>query len=307
VGYPISASTVLSAYVEISQPATRRQVEQLIQFTECPPDKKRLTDLSEDNLYKKEVLEKRVSILDLLIMFPSCGLPFNSYLELLPPMRVRQYSISSSPLWREDRCTLTFSVVQAPAWSNVGTFKGVATNFLLETKAGSKISVNTRSSNVPFHLPDVLTTPIIMVGAGSGIAPFRGFIQERAAQMISGRQLGDALLFFGCQHPDVDFVYKDELSIWEKAGIVKVRPAFSKYPEAAAKYVQDRLYLDRQEVMELLNKDAKIFVCGNGQLAPAVRTVFMKIYQEALKTTPEEVEKWMNSLERVRYVTDVFS
>jgi cytochrome P450/NADPH-cytochrome P450 reductase len=229
---------------------------------------------------------------------------------MLPPMRARQYSISSSPLWQESHCTLTLAVVDAPSWSGQGRYIGVASHYLAEALPGTKVSVSTRPSNAAFHLPESLETPIIMICAGTGLAPFHGFIQERAIQAANGRTLGEALLFFGCDHPDVDFLYRDELLAWEKAGVVKVRPAFSKAPAGQVSYVQHRLWQDRAEVIALINQNARIFVCGDGRrMAPGVRETFTRIYQEAAQCSPEQAEHWMNELERTssRYVTDVFS
>jgi cytochrome P450/NADPH-cytochrome P450 reductase len=118
------------------------------------------------------------------------------------------------------------------------------------------------------------------------------------------------LFFFGCPKSDDGFLYKEELEAWEKAGAVKVRTAFSRVQGATAKYVQDRLWSDRAEVMDLINKDARIYVCGEAnKMAPAVRSTFMKMYQEQAKCSDEDSEQWMNGLERmsVRYVSDVFS
>jgi cytochrome P450/NADPH-cytochrome P450 reductase len=308
--YPISVNDILSSYVELAQPATRKQVEMLANTTEKPSEKEILENLIPEEVYQKEVLQKQVSMLDLLERTPSCKLSFGTFLEMLPPMRARQYSISSSPLWKEDHCTLTLAVVDAPAWSGQGTYLGVASNYLAEAHPGNKVSVAVRPSNAAFHPPQPLETPIIMVCAGTGLAPFRGFLQERAIQAESGQKLGQALLFFGCDHPDVDFLYRDELENWQKAGIVDVRPAFTFASDGEIKFVQHRLWHDRADVVALFRQGARIFVCGDGRrMAPAVRDTFVRIYQEATHSTPEAAEAWANEIERTssRYVADVFS
>jgi cytochrome P450/NADPH-cytochrome P450 reductase len=229
---------------------------------------------------------------------------------MLPPMHSRQYSISSSPLWKEDHCTLTFALVEAPAWSGQGTYLGVASNYLASALPGTKVSVAVRPSQEAFHLPSSLETPIIMVCAGTGIAPFRGFLQERAIQAANGQKHGEALLFFGCGHPDVDYLYRDELEQWERDGIVKLRTAFSKAPDGEIRYVQHRLWHDRAEIVDLFKHGACIFVCGDGQhMAPAVRDTFVRIYQEAKQCSLEEANAWADELERTstRYVADVFA
>lgn len=93
-----------------------------------------------------------------------------------------------------------------------------------------------------FHLPDTPEkTPLILVAAGSGIAPFRGFIQHRAAMIRSGRKLAPAVLYHGCREPGKDDVYSAEFTEWEKAGAVIIKRAFSRKPEESggSKYVQD--------------------------------------------------------------------
>jgi len=308
--YPISVSELLSSYVELGQPATRKQVKALAQASQCPPEQANLETLAQEEQYQQEVLHKYVSVLDLLERAPSCTLSFGDFLQMLPPMHARQYSISSSPLWKEDHCSLTFARVEAPAWSGQGTYLGVASNYLAATQPDTRVSVAVRPSQAAFHLPSSLETPIIMVCAGTGIAPFRGFLQERAIQAANGQKPGEALLFFGCSHPDVDYLYREELEQWERAGIVKLRPAFTKAPNGEIKYVQHRLWHDRDEVAELFRKGARIFVCGDGQhMAPAVRETFVRMYQEAVQCSLEDAEAWADELERTstRYVADVFA
>lgn len=162
---------------------------------------------------------------------------------MLPAMRVRQYSISSSPLWNPEHVTLTVSVVDGPALSGrQDEFLGVASNYLANLRPGDKVQVAVRPSNAAFHPPPDPLTPLVMFCAGSGLAPMRGFIQERAAQKQSGREVAPALLFFGCRSPQDDFLYADaELGEWIKLGVVDVRPAFSRSPDQSngCKYVQE--------------------------------------------------------------------
>jgi cytochrome P450 / NADPH-cytochrome P450 reductase len=308
--YPVSVQDLLASYVELGQPATRKQVELLASTTEQPQERAQLETLAQPGRYEQDVLHQHVSVLDLLEQTPSCTLSFGAFLQMLPPMHVRQYSISSSPLWKSDHCTLTFAVVQAPALSGHGTYLGVASNYLAAAQPGTSVSVAVRASQEAFHPPAALDTPIIMVCAGTGIAPFHGFLQERAIQAANGQTLGAALLFFGCDHPEVDYLYREELEQWEQAGVVKLRPAFSKLPDGDVRYVQDRLWRDRAEIVALFKQNARVYVCGDGQrMAPAVRAAFVQMYQEAVQCSPEAAEAWASEVERsrTRYVADVFS
>ncbi|WHZ13080.1 MAG: putative bifunctional P-450/NADPH-P450 reductase CypD [Burkholderiaceae bacterium] len=310
VDHPVNASEVLFHYVELAQPATRAQVTALAQATRCPPEQAELKALAEEVAYQRDVLGKRVSVLELLERYASCELGLAAFLEMLPPVRARQYSISSSPLWNAQRCTLTVAVVDAPAQSGQGRFQGMASTLLAHATPGTRIAVATRSSNDHFHPPASPETPMVMVCAGTGLAPFRGFLQERAVQAASGRSVGPALLFFGCDHPDVDYLYRDELAAWEASGVVSVRPAFFKAPDGDVSFVQHRVWKDRAEVAELFRNGAHVYVCGDGRhMAPAVRETFVRIYQEAMKTTAEAAEAWAEKIEREtgRYVADVFA
>jgi cytochrome P450/NADPH-cytochrome P450 reductase len=310
---PVTAGEVLASYVELGLPATRKQIEQLAVSSPYPPEKKALEALiADDETYTESVLNKRVSMLDLLEQYSSCSLSFASFLQMLSPLKPRQYSISSSPLWSAEHCTLTVAVLNAPALSGHGTYHGVASTYLAQARPGTKVAVTVRPSQAAFHPPESLETPIIMVCAGTGLAPFRGFLQDRAirAGQVPGTKPAPALLFFGCRHPDVDFLYKDELTAWEQQGLVSVRSAFTLAPEIGGKFVQDRLWRDRADVVELVKQGAIMYVCGDGrQMAPAIHDTCVRIYQEATGSTPDEAEQWMTDMERNygRYVTDVFA
>ncbi len=309
VDLPVNASEVLFHYVELAQPVTRGQVAQLVAVTEGPQQGE-LAALAEEETYQRDLLAKRVSLLELLERYPACKLGFAAFLEMLPPARARQYSISSSPLWNADRCTLTVAVVDAPALSGQGRFQGMASTFLANAAPGTRVAVAVRPSNDLFHPPSNPETPMIMACAGTGLAPFHGFLQERARQAQSGRTVGKALLFFGCDHPDVDYIYKDELAAWEAAGVVSVRPAYFKQPQGDVAFVQHRLWQDRADVAELFQQGATVYVCGDGRrMAPAVRETFVRIYQEAMNKSAEDAERWAERVEREtgRYVSDVFA
>jgi cytochrome P450/NADPH-cytochrome P450 reductase len=310
VGQPLPAGELFGSYVELGQPATRNQVRALAAAASCPPERAAIEALDEDDAYAREVLGKRVSVLDLLERHPGCLLPLEAFLAMLPPMRARQYSISSSPLADSGRCSLTIAVVDGPAASGQGRYLGVASNFLASSAVGSLVPVAVRSSHLHFHPPGDPETPIVMICAGSGLAPFRGFLQDRAMQRAAGQPVGPALLFFGCDDPDVDFLYRDQLAEWEREGVVSVRPAFSARPEGDVRFVQDRLWQDRAEVEKLFRDGATVFVCGDGQrMAPAVREVLVRMVRESGGVDDAAAQAWVEHIERdtARYVADVFA
>jgi cytochrome P450/NADPH-cytochrome P450 reductase len=104
---------------------------------------------------------------------------------------------------------------------------------------------------------------MIMIGAGTGLAPLRGFLQERAQQRAQGAPVARSLLFAGCHGPETDQLYADELAAFEARGLVVVENAFSRSPGSERRYVQDAMRARADDVRALLQQDAAVFVCGN--------------------------------------------
>lgn len=150
-----------------------------------------------------------------------------------------------------------------------------------------------------------------MMATGTGIAPMGGFIQERAAIKAGGGQkLGLAILYFGVRDHEKDYIYRDELTAWEKDGVVDVRMAFSKHAPTGrdAQRVPDRIQNDREEVRQLFRQGAKIFVCGSASgLGRSNADTCMKIWREKQPDkTQEDAEKWLQEQRVERFVSDVF-
>jgi cytochrome P450 / NADPH-cytochrome P450 reductase len=222
-------------------------------------------------------------------------------------------SISSSPLWDASRVTLTYSILDEPSLSGIGRHVGVASNYLSSLATEDKLHVAVRPSHSAFHLPrDAENTPLILAAAGSGIAPFRGFIQERAAMIGAGRKLAPAILFYGCRSPDQDDVYSEEFDKWEKMGAVEVRHAYSRAPEKSegCKYVQHRLYHDKEDVLRLWKQGAKVYTCGSRGVGKGVEEVCIKLATEediaGKQVDMECAKKWFEGIRNERYATDVF-
>ncbi len=158
------------------------------------------------------------------------------------------------------------------------------------------------------------TTPVIYIAAGSGVAPFRGFIQERAQMLESKhRKLAPALLFFGCRAPDQDDLYREEFDKWESAGAVEVIRSFSRATDKSegCKYVGDMMWKHRERLVQLWEDGAKLFVCGSRGVAESVKEVMIKIRLDAAaaagsETDEEATRKWFEDQRNIRYVTDVF-
>jgi cytochrome P450/NADPH-cytochrome P450 reductase len=147
-----------------------------------------------------------------------------------------------------------------------------------------------------------------MIGPGTGLAPFRGFLQERAAQRKKGVKLGPAMLFFGCRHPDQDFIYADELKAFETDGIAELHTGFSR-GEGPKTYVQNLVAAQKDRVWSLIEQGAIIYVCGDGgKMEPGVKAALMAIHQEKTGGNADTAQRWIDDLgAKNRYVLDVWA
>ena len=304
-GRAITVFNLLSSYVELKQPATQKQLATL---AACTTDES--TQHAIQSLTLEEISNKRISIFDLLLKYPQLHLPFPTYLNLLPPLRIRQYSISSSPLQSPHTCTLTYSVLSSPSLSIPSQqYLGTASNYLSELSPGDKIHVGVRPSHQAFHPPlDVENIPTIIICAGTGIAPFRAFVQQRAEQISAGRTVAPALLLNGCRDLEKDALYLDEFGEWEEKGAVSVQRVASRSPEEheGCKYVQHLVWRERESLSELWSKGARIYVCGSGKMAEEVDGVLVRIWMEKTGKGEEEAREWLRGIRNERFASDVF-
>ena len=306
--FPITV--VLGAYVELGGPASKKSLATLAQFASDSSTK--------DALLGAATPAPGQTILEILESQPAIDLPFSVYLSMLTPMRIRQYSISSSPLADPTTASITFAVVGDAATDD--PHLGVATNFLRNVKAGSTVQLSVKKSHASFHLPlDDENTPVIMVAAGTGVAPFRGFVQERATKIAASKAMGKeaslapAVLFLGCRSPDQDLLYADLFTDWEAAGAVKIYHAFSRAAkeEGGAKYAQDALWQERELAAELFRKGGRTYICGSGRLGKGVADTVARMVVEGREKRGEDAsyEKamaWWEGLRGERFAVDVF-
>ncbi|KAJ8111431.1 hypothetical protein OPT61_g5967 [Boeremia exigua] len=277
---PVRAAEVLRAYVELQQPTTESDLCVLIRATRDASSKAWLSRLAED-LRDDRVATNRPSVLELLELFPAIDISPAAFLAMQPPMKARQYCISSSPLWHPSRVAVTFSAVHRPPTQDNKMAAGTASAYLSSLAVGDDVFVKIEECGEDFRLPadDV---PLIMIAAGTGLAPFRGFVQERAAQVAAGRTLAAALLFYGCRSLDDD-PHTDSLERWEQLGAVSVRRAYSRAPEQSqgCRHVQDRVYSDRADLVELSAAGARLAVCVPGCAVADVRSTLVRIIDES--------------------------
>ncbi|BBX45505.1 cytochrome P450 [Mycobacterium cookii] len=302
----VSARELLTHFVELRKPVTPSQLRRLAAANDCPPERRRLTELAED----PEGCP--LSVIECLAEYPACVLTGAELLELLDPMAPRHYSIASSSLLSPRVVGLVVSVIDAPARSGHGLFKGVASNFLATVQPGRVIRARVDPARQAFRAGADPAKNVILVSAGTGVAPFLGFLGDRLASQRAAAPVQPALCFFGVRDPQVDYIFRDRFELAEALGIVQMRPAFSRAPQDGVRYVQDRIAADADEVWDLLGdpaKDTHVYVCGDGaQMAPAVRGSFLEIYRARTGADDGQARDWLNGLvESDHYVEDVWA
>lgn len=236
------------------------------------------------------------------------ALDWPALLDLLTPLRPRHYSVSSSPATDPGHADLMVSLLEAPARSGLGTYTGVGSGHLHTVKPGDTVLARVQPCREAFRVDD--SAPVVMVAAGTGLAPFRGAIADRRARLTSGAELPPALCYFGCDAPDADYLHAEELHAAEGAGAVSLRPAFSAAPVDGVTFVQHRIAAEADEVWELLRVGARVYVCGDGsRMAPGVREAFRTLYRDRTPDADEATaERWLNELiADGRYVEDVYA
>ena len=230
-------------------------IERLVECAASPEEADLLTRIrdGEDNWIDT------ADLLDVLRRHPSVRIEADQLLELLPPLQPRLYSISSSPRAHPGEVHLTVGVVRYPKGDRLR--KGVASTFLAErVTAGGEVRVFVHPSH-RFQLPDSGDTPMIMVGPGTGVAPFRAFLEERRAASATGKNW----LFFGDQCRATDYLYEQELHEFQAAGVLtRLDLAFSR-DQAGKVYVQDRMLERARELWNWLEEGAHFYVCGDAK------------------------------------------
>jgi len=228
-------------------------------------------------------------------------LPAADVVGALRRLTPRQYSISSSALVAPDRIALTVSVVRyaAPSGARRG---GACSTFLADAPLGTLVPVHVQPT-VHFH-PPAPDVPAIMIGPGTGVAPFVGFLADRRAAGHRGR----SWLFFGEQHAATDFYYRDELTAALADGTLdRLDTAFSR-DQRSKVYVQDRLREHGARVWDWLADGASVYVCGDAsRMAKDVDAALRDVVATHGRLSPDEVDAYLKDLTTThRYVRDVY-
>ncbi|EKD21667.1 uncharacterized protein L3040_004891 [Drepanopeziza brunnea f. sp. 'multigermtubi'] len=334
---PTTYDAIVRYHMEICAPVSRQFIATLAPFAPTDEAKAEMAKLGSDKEYfHQRVSSKYYNIAQALQSVAKAEwteIPFSAFIEGLNKVQPRYYSISSSSLVQKNKISITAVVESVPVPGREDHLKGVTTNYLLALKQkqhgdpnpdphgltyditgprnkydGVHVPVHVRHSN--FKLPSDPSKPIIMVGPGTGVAPFRAFVQERAAQAKAGQEVGKTILFFGCRKQTEDFLYSSEWDEYKEALGEKFSliTAFSRDGPTKV-YVQHRLQEHAKEVNELLLQMAYFYVCGDAaNMAREVNTNLAKIIAEQRgipEKKAEEIVKAMRSANQ--YQEDVWS
>jgi sulfite reductase (NADPH) flavoprotein alpha-component len=300
-GRRVPAREALTKEYDITR-SSQQLLALLAQSATDPVEAQRLRALVEG---AEDDAAEEQDVLDLLTHFPSARrAAIGDVIAALSPIQPRLYSISSSPKAHPEEVHLTVSVVRYTRNGCQRVRKGVASTFLAERmQPGQKVRIFVQPSH-SFRLPAHGDTPIIMVGPGTGIAPFRAFLQERGALGATGKNW----LIFGAQHRACDFLYQHEFEGYLRSGLLTyLDTAFSRdQPEKI--YVQHRMLEHAPRIWAWLQRGAHFYVCGDARrMARDVDKTLQTIVAEQGRLSEAEAKSYIAALVRAkRYQRDVY-
>ncbi|XP_076045478.1 cytochrome P450 reductase [Oratosquilla oratoria] len=312
---PCSYRTALLHYVDVMALPRTHVLKELAEYTTDNKEKEKLLLMSSTTEegkaeYHKWIVDDVRSIVHILEDLPSCKPSLDHLCELLPRLQARYYSISSSSKVYPSSIHITAVVVKYETPTG-RTNHGVATTWLHNMKPNNdksyRVPIFVRKSQ--FRLPNKPQTPVIMIGPGTGIAPFRGFLQERNYMKEQGKDVGETVLYFGCRYKAEDFLYEDELQNLVDSGLLTLHTAFSRdQPEKI--YVTHLLENNKADVWRIIGKEkGHFYVCGDAKsMARDVHSIIIKICQTEGGMSDSEAETYVKKMvTQKRYSSDVWS
>ncbi|KAF3023641.1 hypothetical protein E8E14_013081 [Neopestalotiopsis sp. 37M] len=330
---PTTVETLLRNYLEICAPVSRNTTRSLAEFVPEGAAKSFLLEVSKDReTFAKFIAMTHVNfgrLLEVALMQAdgaSPSIPVSFLLETLPRMQPRFYSISSSSVVspRAPSVTVLVSNSEVPQDPSAAPIPGLASNYLLaltnsttstQHPAGltyqlsgpgdalANTSLFAHIVRSKFKLPMQASCPVIMVAAGTGLAPFRGFLAERARLQAMGKPVGEMMLFYGCRRAGEDNIYQEELAEFEQNlhGKLRVVRAFSRPEDGAGKaYVQDKVRELGDDVKRLLAEDASVYICGRVSMAREVEKTISGLWCADKGMDEAATKDWSNRMKRNR-------
>ena len=296
---PVTVRECLSRYCDLTCAPRRSELKLLAAYAKDPTDKKALLRMSSKegkSEYREKIMDAHVGLVDLLRRCPSIEAPLEHFLSFCPRMLPRYYTISSSSSLHPKSVHLTVAVTETQK-KDGSVFKGVCSSHLADVAAGkSTVRVFNREST--FRLPKDSSKPIVMVGPGTGVAPMRALLQERAYQRdVNKQKLGTNVLYFGCKKASMDYLYEDEMAMFQSDGVLnKLYVAYSR-EQSEKVYVQHLLAKNAEETWELVNgQGAYIYVCGGVKMGGDVADALRKICVSEGKLSTDSAKQYMDKL-----------
>lgn len=312
---PTTYRTALTHYLEITALPRTHILKELAEYCSDEKDKEFLRFMSSTApegkvKYQEWIQDSTRNIVHVLEDVPSCRPPIDHLCELLPRLQPRYYSISSSSKLYPTTVHVTAVLVKYVTKTG-RTNNGVATTFLAQKKVNGeplpRVPIFIRKSQ--FRLPAKTETPVIMVGPGTGLAPFRGFIQERDFNKQEGKEIGKTVMYFGCRKRSEDYIYEEELEDYVKRGVINLRTAFSR-DQPQKVYVTHLLEEDMDLIWDVIGVNkGHFYICGDAKnMATDVRNILLKVLQTKGNMSESEATQYVKKMEaQKRYSADVWS
>ncbi len=263
---------------------------------------KALLDKMQDSANKAWFREEFLDVMDVLLELPKTKISPQQFVNSLSVLKPRLYSIASSQLMHPDEIHLTVGVNNTVF--NNRLRKGVCSNYLSHAVSINETMNVYIAPSKHFHLPQEKGVDIIMVGPGTGIAPFRAFIQERIASNDSGRNW----LFFGEQRKEYDYLYQDEFEAWQQSGqLAELDVAFSRDQEFKI-YVQNKMEEKSSELWKWLEGGAYFYVCGDARrMAVDVDNMLHSVIEKEGKMSADDAKNYVKAMKKdKRYLRDIY-
>ncbi|XP_036849386.2 nitric oxide synthase 1 isoform X2 [Manis javanica] len=309
---PCTIFQAFKYYLDITTPPTPLQLQQFASLATSEKEKQRLLVLSKGlQEYEEWKWGKNPTIVEALEEFPSIQMPTTLLLTQLSLLQPRYYSISSSPDMYPDEVHLTVAIVSYHTRDGEGPIHhGVCSSWLNRIQADEVVPCFVRGAP-SFHLPRNPQVPCILVGPGTGIAPFRSFWQQRQFDIQhKGMSPCPMILVFGCRQSKIDHIYREETLQAKNKGVFReLYTAYSREPDRPKKYVQDILQEQLAEPVyrALKEQGGHIYVCGDVTMAADVLKAIQRIMTQQGKLSVEDAGVFISRLrDDNRYHEDIF-
>jgi len=305
---PATLERIFSSYLDINSPPTTKLLKLFSIHCSTEDERLQLSFLSENpGQYEDWKYQNYPNLLEVLQKFPSIKIDASLLINHLPILKPRHYSISSSQSIHPDEIHITVALVRYTL-KNGNQHAGVCSSWLHSLSGGDVVPCFIKSATL-FHLPVTSSEPVIMIGPGTGIAPFRSFWQENNLKGKNKEAFSEMLLFFGCRDSQQDDIYADETArMIEQGGLSKVYTAYSRDKNHPKKYVQNLLKERLEEICDLIvSKFAHVYVCGDVTMASDVFKTITEMLEEYLALSSCESQDYMSELRSsARYHEDIF-